>query len=47
MESALCVKFAMFANHIKPEAGNGLVLSMKSLRGTVECKDQKMDYTSL
>ena len=47
MESALSVKFAMFANHIKPEAGNGLVLSMKGWRGTVECQDQKMEYTSL
>ena len=33
MESALSVKFAMFANHIKPEAGNGLVLSMKGWKG--------------
>ena len=47
MESAICAKFAMFENHIKPEAGNGLVLSMKGWRGTVECEDQKMEYTSL
>ena len=47
IESALSVKFAMFANHIKPEAGNGLVFSMKGWRGTVECEDQKMEYTSL
>ena len=28
MESTLCAKFAMFENHITPEARNGLVLSM-------------------
>ena len=30
-----------------PEAGNGLVLSMKGWRGIVERKDQKMENTSL
>ena len=43
MESALWVKFAMVANYIKPEAGNGLVLSMKGWRGTVECEEQKIE----